>query len=158
MPINQVILGGDPLLHSSYTNNIEEQIKYLEAYKQNLETMKVAQIPVKDTLLWNAIDTEISTLNDEQKIKLFDDPEYTEIYSRVQSLVQIELLNTVKLKIESSEEGKTLLQRQLERLKHLKTCITEEYNKEVLMFQKFKEASNKNPNLTYEEFLKINNP
>jgi hypothetical protein len=41
MPINQVILGGDPLLSNSIVgNNLEEQIQLLEKYKQNLELAK----------------------------------------------------------------------------------------------------------------------
>jgi hypothetical protein len=41
VPINQVILGGDPLLGSSIVgNNIDEQLQLLEKYKQNLETAK----------------------------------------------------------------------------------------------------------------------
>lgn len=37
VPINQVILGGDPLLGSSMVgNSLDEQLQLIEKYKQNL--------------------------------------------------------------------------------------------------------------------------
>lgn len=41
VPINQVILGGDPLLGSSMVgNSLDEQLQLIEKYKQNLEAAK----------------------------------------------------------------------------------------------------------------------
>lgn len=69
-------------------------------------------------------------------------------------MVQIELLNLVKAKIENTEEGKDLLQRQLRLVKKLKTKIIEDTNNEMAVFKKFQEFSKDNPNLTYDEFVK----
>lgn len=69
-------------------------------------------------------------------------------------MVQIELLNLVKGKIENTEQGKDLLQRQLRLVKKLKTKIVEETDNEMAIFKKFKEFSKDNPELTYEEFIK----
>ena len=41
VPINQVIVGGDPLLGNSMIgNSLEEQLQLVEKYKQNLEAAK----------------------------------------------------------------------------------------------------------------------
>lgn len=158
VPINQVILGGDPLLGSSIVgNNIDEQLQLLEKYKQNLETAKqLKQNQVVSKLLWDDIDNEIISLTEDQKEKLFQDEDYIECYNKIQLIVQSELLNLVKTKIEGTPEGKELLQSQLKLVKKLKTRIIEETNKELEMFKKFKEYSKTNSDLTYDNFIKNN--
>lgn len=158
VPINQVILGGDPLLGSSIVgNNIDEQLQLLEKYKQNLETAKqLKQNQVASKLLWDDIDNEIISLTEDQKEKLFQDEDYIECYNKIQLIVQSELLNLVKTKIESTPEGKELLQSQLKLVKKLKTRIIEETNRELEMFKKFKEYSKTNSDLTYDNFIKNN--
>lgn len=42
IPVNQVILGGDPLLGGSVIgNSLDEQLQLLERYKQNLEAITI---------------------------------------------------------------------------------------------------------------------
>lgn len=60
IPVNQVILGGDPLLGGSVIgNSLDEQLQLLERYKQNLEAakqMKQQIQPVSQSVgskLWN---------------------------------------------------------------------------------------------------------
>lgn len=160
MPINQVILGGDPLLSNSIVgNNLEEQIQLLEKYKQNLElakqTKQQLQIqPTQQKLIWDEIDYEIQPMSEEQRMMLFQDEDYTDLYNRLQILVQQELLNLVKSRIESIPEGKELLVQQLKSVKKLKTRIINDTNKEMEMFRKFKEYSKNNPEVTYDEFIK----
>lgn len=72
----------------------------------------------------------------------------------LQKMVQIELLNLVKAKIEGTQEGKELLQRQLSVVKKLKNKIVQETDNEMAIFNKFREFSKDNPSLTYEEFCK----
>lgn len=71
-------------------------------------------------------------------------------------IVQAELLNVVKGKIENSERGKNLLSKQLEVVKRLKTKIVNDTNREIELFNKFKEYSKTHPEATYEKFLKDN--
>ena len=68
----------------------------------------------------------MSSLTDTQKARFFENEEYSEITKTLQEMVQIELLNLVKGKIENTEQGKDLLQRQLRLVKKLKTKIVEE--------------------------------
>jgi hypothetical protein len=144
-PINQVFLNDTLRIE-----DIEYQLKQLEDCKKRL----TAYNNTINNTIWNDIDKEISVLSDTQKAKLFEDREYVETYNNLQSLVQSELLNLVKSKIESSVEGKTLLEKQLSRLKELKKKITEDSENELRLFNKFKEFSKDNPSVTYEEFIK----
>lgn len=161
-PVNQVILGGDPLLGgSALGTNLDTQLQALERYRQSLEATKqamqqqaIVQQPVK--LIWDEIDLEVEPLSDEQKNMLFSDADYAETYSAIQTMVQSEILDIVKAKIESKPEGKELLQKQLKNVKRLKGKIINETNKEMELFKRFKEFSKKNPGITYEDFIKEN--
>lgn len=173
IPVNQFILGGsDPLLYPSekMTNSIDEQIAFLqsqkqainEAYRRNAipnanngvtQNQQVTQQPTTQGI-WDAIDAEIAPLTQEQQNMLLSNQDYVNNYNALQSMVQAEVLNLVRGKIEASEDGKHLLEEQLKLIKLLKSKIVEVTNKEMELFKAFKEASKTNPNLTYEEFLK----
>lgn len=173
IPVNQFILGSsDPLLYPSekMTNSIDEQIAFLqsqkqainEAYRRNAipnanngttQNQPVTQQPITQGI-WDAIDAEIAPLTQEQQNMLLNNQDYVNNYNALQSMVQAEVLNLVRGKIEASEDGKHLLEEQLKLVKLLKSKIVEVTNKEMELFKAFKEASKTNPNLTYEEFLK----
>lgn len=163
IPINQVILGGgDPLLGNSMVgNSLDEQIQLIERYKQNLEAAKQLrqqsqpiQQPVSQRMIWDEIDSEISPMTDEQKARMLQDEDYIDTYTKIQDMVQAEILNLVKGRIEATPEGKELLQRQLKIVKKLKGKIIQETNREMEMFRKFREFSKTHPEVTYEEFIK----
>ena len=164
VPINQVILGGgDPLLGSSVIgNNLDEQLQLIEKYKQSLEAAKQMKqqmqpsVPIQQKLIWDEVDAEIGPMSDEQKAMLFQDEDYVDTYTKIQSMVQNEILNLVKGRIESTPEGKELLQSQLKIVKRLKGKIIQETNREMEMFRKFREFSKQHPEVTYEEFIKAN--
>lgn len=153
-PINQVFLGGDPY-HTF--EDIDIQIQNMENYKnklQQLKSMQICQNNVK--LIWDDIDAEIRPMSEEQRKRMFDDREYTETYVKLNEIVQNELINLVKAKIESTPEGKDLLSQQLKTVKRLKNDIINETNREMEMFKRFREFSKLNPEVTYEEFIKAN--
>lgn len=163
IPINQVILGGgDPLLGNSMVgNSLDEQLQLIEKYKQNLEAAKQlrqqvqpVQQSVPQRMIWDEIDAEISPMTDEQKTRMLQDEDYVDTYTKIQDMVQAEILNLVKGRIESTPEGKELLQRQLKIVKKLKGKIIQETNREMEMFRKFREFSKTHPEVTYEEFIK----
>lgn len=150
-PVNQVFLGNsDPLLSSSDINSQMQLLKQYEAQLAQLQKKGTLQ----NNLIWDDIDKEMSSLTDSQKARFFEDKEYTEITNSLQQMVQIELLNLVKAKIEGNSEGKDLLQRQLRLVQKLKNKIIEETDNEMAIFKKFREFSKDNPGLTYEEFIK----
>lgn len=167
IPINQVILGGDPLLGNSIMgNNLDEQLQLLERYKQNLEATKQMKQQVQQSipqqlistqkLIWDDIDAEIEPMTNEQKNRLLQDEDYVETYTKIQNMVNSEILNLVKGRIESSPEGKELLSHQLKTVKKLKSKIIDETNKEMEVFRRFKEYSKQYPEVTYDEFIKAN--
>lgn len=153
-PINQVILGNDPLLNN--LDDLDNQLKKMELYKQKLQQLKEMQDTTIKQSIWNEIDKEISPLSDEQKNRLFQNDEYIEVYTKIQSIVQTELLNLVKGKIENTDVGRNLLTEQLKIVKNLKSKIVNDTNMEMELFKKFKEYSKDHPTASYEEFLKNN--
>lgn len=164
IPVNQVILGGDPLLGGSVLgNSLDEQLQLLEKYKQNLEAAKqmkqqaqAVQQVAPQKLIWDDIDTEIEPMTDEQKSRLLQDEDYMETYTKIQSMVNAEILNLVKGRIESTPEGKELLSHQLKTVRRLKGKIIDETNREMEMFRRFREYSKQHPGVTYDEFIKAN--
>lgn len=160
-PVNQVFVGGDPLLTPSNPMNsipnIDEQIQFLEKQRQMIEAAQQQRMQPHQPkrLIWDEIDSEVSPLTDEQKAMLFQNEEYTDVYNRLQMMVQSELLNLVKGRIESTEEGKELLNSQLKLVKRLKGSIVDSTNREMEMFKRFREFSKQNPNITYDEFVKL---
>ena len=154
IPVSQINIGGDPLL-TTQGYNIEEQLRQLELRRQSLESMKqLNPQAIPQTVVWSEIDNEIKVLSPNQIQKLFENEEYINVYSRIQELVNAEILNLVKYKIESSVDGNRLLREQLRILKDLKAKIVEDTDREVALFKQFKEFSKTNPSVTYEEFLK----
>ena len=153
-PINQVILGNDTLLNN--LDDLDNQLKKMELYKQKLQQLKEMQDTTIKQSIWNEIDKEISPLSDEQKNRLFQNDEYIEVYTKIQSIVQTELLNLVKGKIENTDVGRNLLTEQLKIVKNLKSKIVNDTNMEMELFKKFKEYSKSHPTASYEEFLKNN--
>ena len=150
-PVNQVILGGDPM---STLNDFEAQMQLLELQKQKLQQLKQQTQTVPQKFLWDEIDAEIKPLSEEQRERLMGDKDYLANYNAIQMLVQGELINLIKGKIESTQEGKELLQNQLKLTKRLKTTIIEDTQREMQAFKRFKEYSKSHPEVTYEEFIK----
>ena len=171
-PVNQVILGGESMFNN--IDDIDTQIQKMEAYRQKLKQLK----DTPKSLIWDRIDAEISPLSSEQKNRLLQNKEYLDTYNEIQSLVQLEILNLVKGKIENTERGRELLNRQLNIVRSIKGKIIEETNREMELFNKFKdkninfmfyddlrklknyaydkikEYSKIHPNTSYDEFLK----
>lgn len=141
-PVNQVFLGGG-------SNDIESQIRQLEEYRKRLQSLETS-----GSSLWNTIDNEVSSLDDRKRNLIMQDTEYVNIYNSIQMIVHNELLNLVKAKIEASEQGRKLLEKQLESLRKARQRIEEKDNKDMELFNKFKEFSKANPNVTYEQFIK----
>jgi len=155
IPVSQINIGGDPLLTTPNGFNIEEQLRQLEMRKQALESMKQLNPQAMPTsIIWNEIDAEVKVLTPEQLQKLFENEEYVRTYTRIQELVNAEILNLVKPRIESTPEGKQLLQEQLNLVRKMKPKIVEDTNRDMELFRRFREFSKTNPDVTYEDFIK----
>lgn len=166
LPQYQFNLGQtDPLLNiaksnpEDYIGTINQEIERLERFKQQVEQVQQnrpnnKQVKTNRVSLWDTIDSEISSLTDEQKQILATDDVYNNIDKELQILIQQELINSVKGNIEQSARGKELLEAQLKNLREKKSSIVAESNKEMELFKKFQIAVQANPNLTYSEFIK----
>lgn len=111
----------------------------------------LAMLDVKDVIL-DLFDSEIGSLNDEQRNILFSDAKYIQIDNQLKQLIQEALINSVKNVIEQSPNGKELLTQQLNYIKSSKNAIVAESNRKLELFEKFQIAAKANPNLTYKEF------
>ena len=151
-PVNQVILGGDPIINQM--NDFDTQMQMLEIQKKKLQQLKQQAQTAPQIFIWDEIDAEVRPLSEEQRERLMANRDYVHNYNAIQTLVQAELINLIKGKIESTPEGKELLQSQLKLTKQLKGQIIEDTNREMQTFKKFKEFSKTNPGVTYEEFIK----
>lgn len=154
-PTNQIILGGDTMMNPlgnplNPMDDIDTQIERMRLYKERMSQYQQPQT----TLIWDSIDNEVNPLTNEQKSRLMQDPEYAETNNELQLMVQAELLNLVKGRIENTNKGKDLLNRQLKIVKKIKNKVVEATNREMEMFMAFREFSKTNPNITYDEFIK----
>lgn len=167
VPLNQFIVN-DPLLATNQVAaSIDEQIQSLiqqkqilsdrqRQYRQSMQQTQQGPQPVQQNTvsLWTSIDSEIEPLTNEQREMLATNEEYVNNYNTLQAMVQQELLNLVRDKIEQSEDGNKLLTAQLSLVKKLKTTIVETTNREMEIFKMFRQASAADPKLTYDEFIK----
>jgi hypothetical protein len=151
-PVNQVILGNTDPMASTF-DNIDAQ---MQLYQAKLNQLKAMQQTQSVKLIWDDVDAEVKPMTKEQRERLFQDSDYLDNYNEIQDMVQAEILNIVKPRIENTERGKELLSNQLKIVKRLKNKIINDTNKEMELFVKFKDYTKQHPNATYEEFLKTN--
>lgn len=102
------------------TNSIDEQIAFLQSQKQAInEAYRRNAIPnanngtiqnqqVITQGIWDAIDAEIAPLTQEQQNMLLNNQDYVNNYNALQSMVQAEVLNLVRGKIEASKTNPNL--------------------------------------------------
>ena len=150
-PVNQVILGGETMASMP---DFESQIQMLEFQKKRLQQLSAQAQTAPQKFIWDDIEAEVNPLSEEQRERLMQNEDYMNNYSRIQSLVQHELINLIKGKLESTQEGKDLLSAQLKLTKKLKGHIIEDTQREMQTFKRFKEYSKSHPEVTYEEFIK----
>lgn len=169
-PQYQVNLGYDPLLAGvaspvDYITQLDNQIQQLTAAKsqiqsqlgnpnQNMQPVRPAQPQqaVQQVNLWDEIDKEVCSLNNDQQAILAKDDVYNNVSAELQILIQQELINSVRDKVANSPRGKELLEKQLNNIRAKKDSIIEEANKELELFKKFQIAAQANPKLTYVDF------
>lgn len=137
-------------------NSIDNQIAQLIQLKQKTidiynKTTNVAQ--QSSDSIWSKIDKEIVDCDKYTLELLSKNEKYISINNQLNAIVQQELLLLVKQNVENREDGKNLLEQQLEIVKSIKSSSKENREEEMLLFSKFKEYSKLHPNTTYEEFL-----
>ena len=85
-------IGYDPILSNSfpqtvnYSKEIDERVQYLQAMKERMSNT-IQHPNNQNNSLWSAIDSEIGSLNDEQRNILFSDTKYIQIDNQLKQLV-----------------------------------------------------------------------
>lgn len=140
-----------------YLSNINEQINYFTKLKQQYENAvnnQFNEVSVNKTeSLWTKIDAEVANIDKYTSDALSTDENYKTINTQLQSIVQQELLFLVRDKVEQREDGKQLLEKQLQIIKQIKSNVSDKRNKDIDLFNRFKEYSRIHPETTYEQFL-----
>lgn len=140
-----------------YLSNINEQINYFTKLKQQYESAfnnQFNEVPINKTeSLWTKIDTEVANIDKYTSDALSTDENYKSINTQLQNIVQQELLFLVRDKVEQREDGKQLLEKQLQIIKQIKSNVSDKRNKDIDLFNRFKEYSRIHPETTYEQFL-----
>lgn len=140
-----------------YLSNINEQINYFTKLKQQYESAfnnQFNEVPVSKTeSLWTKIDAEVANIDKYTSDALSTDENYKSINTQLQNIVQQELLFLVRDKVEQREDGKQLLEKQLQIIKQIKSNVSDKRNKDIDLFNRFKEYSRIHPETTYEQFL-----
>lgn len=99
----------DPILENpfrseiDYNKEIDERVRQLQLMKDKYNS--TVKQTIQSESLWNKIDNEIKSLNDDQRNILFSDKNYISIDTQLKILVQEALVNSVKNVIENSEIG-----------------------------------------------------
>ena len=151
----------DPILENpfrseiDYNKEIDERVRQLQLMKDKYNS--TIKNTVNTESLWAKIDTEIRSLNNDQRNILFNSEDYIIIDNQLKTLIQEALINSVKDIVENSEIGNKLLNQQLNLIRTNKDKIIAESNKEIETFKKFQIAAQANPNLTYKEFCETIN-
>ena len=140
-----------------YLSNINEQINYFTKLKQQYESAinnQFNEVPINKTeSLWTKIDAEVANIDKYTSEALSTDENYKSINTQLQNIVQQELLFLVRDKVEQREDGKQLLEKQLQIIKQIKSNVSDKRNKDIDLFNRFKEYSRIHPETTYEQFL-----
>ena len=137
----------DPMLSSIR----REQGQIIEEYKRRVETQGARY------QIWDKIDSELSSLTDQQKEIVVNDDDYKNINNELAVMVQAQLLNLVKPQIEANENGRKMLEKVYDAIVLAKKKAVNETEKKLKIFEQFQLYSVKHPNTTYEEFVKTLN-
>lgn len=110
----------DPILENpfrseiDYNKEIDERVRQLQLMKDKYNS--TVKQTIQSESLWNKIDNEIKSLNDDQRNILFNDKNYISIDTQLKILVQEALVNSVKNVIENSEIADGILNDMIDNL------------------------------------------
>jgi hypothetical protein len=137
-----------------------DDLQELERRKQEIAIQQqqiLQRASSSQTPIWDKIDEEVASLSDDLKGAMMDDEEFAQINAKVTALVQYEQLKLVKARVESSAEGKALLQDLLKATQRVKGALETAQKIAYSEYEAFMVASAKNPKLTLQEFRESKN-
>lgn len=147
---NDPLLGNRPSLEQ-----LERQNEVCAQRLQELRNMPVHSAPQKtSTPLWDEIDKVVSSLNEQEKAVLENNTEYYENSVAIQGMVNAEILSLVKGRVESSREGRDILERQLSLVRRMSKEAREETAKRDALFREY---ITQHGDKTWQEFVDMKN-
>lgn len=146
----------DPLLaNRSSLEQLERQNTMYEQKLQELQKMSVHTSQTRtSTPVWDEIDKIVSSLNEQEKSVLENNREYYDNSVAIQQMVNAEILSLVKWRIETSTEGKRILEQQLAFVKRTAKSAKEETAKRDALFREY---ITEYSSMTWQEFIDIKN-
>lgn len=145
----------DPLLGNRATlDQLAQQNEIYSQKLQELQKMPLHQSQRTSTPIWDEIDKIVSSLNEQEKAVLINNKEYYENSVAIQEMVNSEILLLVKGRIESSPEGKTILEQQLSFVKRTSKVAKEETARRDALFREY---VTEHSNMTWQEFMDMKN-
>lgn len=162
MALNNVYIGGDPLLGSN--GNMSNE---MEAYERQLqETLNQIQIQKQRVLnpqnnpkrsqspLWDEMDKVVNDMTDMEIEALNNDPEYQKAQNALMGILNREYMRIMRPLVEESKDGKAALEELLGMAKKIKKSASEEVNKNMALFAEY---TAKYADMPYADFLKLKN-
>lgn len=142
----------DPLLSTG--RSMDQLAKENEMYQQKLQALqqlpKSQSVQRTETPIWDEIDRIVSSLNEQERSILNNNKEYYDNSMAIQEMVNAELILLVKGRIESSTEGKAVLEQQLSFVRRTsKTAKEETARRDAL----FREYVTEHSDMTWQEFI-----
>ena len=142
----------DPLLSTG--RSMDQLAKENEMYQQKLQALqqlpKSQSVQRTETPIWDEIDRIVSSLNEQERSILNNNKEYYDNSMAIQEMVNAELILLVKGRIESSAEGKDILEQQLSFVRRTsKTAKEETARRDAL----FREYVTEHSDMTWQEFI-----
>ena len=161
MALNNVYIGGDPLLGSNgnmsnemeaYERQLQETLNQIQVHKQrvlNPQNPKRSQSPFDlhvRHVVNDMTDMEIEALN--------NDPEYQKAQNALMGILNREYMRIMRPIVEESKDGKEILDSLMAITKRVKKSASEEANKNIALFNEY---TSKYADMPYAEFLKLKN-
>lgn len=167
--MNNIFLGNgtsDPLLSgaSGYNQlNIENELARMSQIQQMLEQKKVEMENARSqmsasgnvqskTPIWDEIDKIVGEMSDRDLEFLNESREFNESNSHVMAILQRESLRMLRPIVENTKDGREALGNHLAIVKKLKKEAANESDRTLDLF---KEYTEKYPDKTYSDFLKM---
>lgn len=156
-----IFLNGDPTLGPGL--NLDTRFREIEKAERSLSMQKEqllrlqsqaaeqqAAQPRSMTPVWDEIDSITAQMTQKEFDKLNENEEYIESSKALAQIIQGTQLAQLRPLIEASPQGKDILDRHLTIIKRLKKSVSAEVDKELSLFQEYKE---KYSDIPYADFL-----
>jgi hypothetical protein len=153
--------GVDPLLgstpdYSAHLAELEQAQQAIEQQRQSL--LKLAQNtpgteakPATATPIWDEIDTITGNMSKAEFQAMEADENYQKSLEALMSYVAAVQLQMIRPRIESSPEGKKLLEQHLTNVKFLRKAALDDVNKKMADFEDYTKNYS---HMSWEEYLK----